>query len=62
MSRRSERTIEGFFDAYRQPRVRITVADTHKEIVVNAAIDTGFDGDLCLPTQIAIGLAWNSEM
>jgi len=52
----SRKTLEGYFDEYRQPRVRITVAGTHDEISVDAVIDTGFDGDLCLPTQIAIEL------
>jgi clan AA aspartic protease len=56
MSRRQEKTLQGYFDEYRQPRVRITVAGTHDEIAVDAVIDTGFDGDLCLPTQIAIEL------
>jgi len=56
MSRRQERTIQGYFDEYRQPRVRITVAGPHDEIAVDTVIDTGFNGDLCLPTQIAIEL------
>jgi len=56
MSRRQESTIEGYFDEYRQPRIRITVVGTHGEATVDAVIDTGFDGDLCLPILIAIKL------
>ncbi len=52
----SRKALEGYFDEYGQPRVRITVAGLHKEIAVDAVIDTGFDGDLCLPIQMGIEL------
>lgn len=51
-----KKALEGYFDEYGQPRVRITVIGTHDEIAVDAVIDTGFDGDLCLPVQMGIKL------
>ncbi len=50
------KALEGYFDDYGQPRVRITVAGPYKEIAVDVVIDTGFDGDLCLPIQLGIEL------
>lgn len=51
-----KRALEGYFDNYGQPRVGITVAGLHEEIALEAVIDTGFDGDLCLPIQVGIEL------
>jgi len=50
------RAITGYFDDYGQPRVRITVTGLYKAITIDAVIDTGFDGDLCLPIQVGIEL------
>ena len=48
--------LKGYFDDFDQPRVTINVVGPHREITVDAVIDTGFDGDLCLPTQLGITL------
>jgi len=47
--------IEGYIDEYGQPRVSLVVGGT-RQLTLDAVIDTGFDGDLCLPIEIAIGL------
>ncbi len=47
--------IEGYIDGYGQPRVSLVVGGT-PQLTLDAVIDTGFDGDLCLPIEIAIGL------
>jgi clan AA aspartic protease len=55
--------IEGFIDRYRQAKVSRQVAGLH-ERRMEAVIDTGFDGDLCLPVSVAIelGLALRAVM
>jgi predicted aspartyl protease len=47
--------IEGYIDGYGQPRVALVVGGARRARI-EAVIDTGFDGDLCLPLEIAIGL------
>ncbi len=42
--------MEGYIDEYRHPKVVVLV----NEVPIDAVIDTGFDGDLCLPIQVAI--------
>lgn len=44
--------MEGYIDEYGQAKVNLTVS----KLPIDAVIDTGFDGDLCLPIQIAIRL------
>jgi len=46
---------EGFIDRYGQAKVLLRVAGLH-ERQIEAVIDTGFDGDLCLPISVAIEL------
>jgi len=46
----------GYFDKSLHPRVRLTVKGSRKSIPVAPVVDTGFDGDLCLPVEIAIQL------
>ena len=48
--------MEGYVDEYGQGRVRVSVLGRKMEITVDAVIDTGFDGYLCLPLQTAIQL------
>jgi clan AA aspartic protease len=46
--------IEGYLDENDQPRIRVIVTGIRKETSFDAIIDTGFDGHLCLPVQVAI--------
>ncbi|MFQ6043496.1 MAG: hypothetical protein ACE5PV_21790 [Candidatus Poribacteria bacterium] len=46
--------IEGYLDENDQPRIIVIVTGIRKETSFDAIIDTGFDGYLCLPVQIAI--------
>lgn len=48
--------MDGYFDEYGHPRVEISVMGIRSTCSIKAVIDTGFDGDLCLPIQIAIQL------
>jgi len=46
--------LEGSRDENRQPRVAITLVGPDEQLLaVDAVIDTGFDGSLCLPTTLA---------
>jgi len=46
--------IQGHLDEYHQPRVAITVRGSRQDITLDVVIDTGFDGQLCLPVPLAI--------
>jgi clan AA aspartic protease len=46
--------IQGFVDE-QGPKIEIVVTGM-ESIAINVIIDTGFDGDICLPIQIAIQL------
>ena len=49
-----ETMLEGYVDESRQPRVAITLVGPDEQLLaVDAVIDTGFDGSLCLPTTLA---------
>lgn len=48
--------MEGFFNERGYPCIKIRVIGTRRDIVLDAFIDTGFDGEICLPTQLAIQL------
>lgn len=48
--------MKGTVNEFLQARWNITVKGLHKSIPINALIDTGFDGDLCLPIPIAVQL------
>jgi len=48
--------IRGYFDARSQPRVAVTARGARREVALDAVIDTGFNGFLCLPVAVAIGL------
>jgi len=48
--------MEGYVDEYGEGRVRVGIIGRKKELEVDAVIDTGFDGYLCLPLQTAIQL------
>ncbi len=48
--------MEGYIDEYGQARVNVAVIGRNMEIAVRPVIDTGFDGDICLPLPMAIQL------
>lgn len=48
--------MEGYVNEYGQPIVEVTVEGSRGSIIAGAILNTGFDGDICLPTQVAIQL------
>jgi len=48
--------MEAYFDQAGHPRLKVPVVGSRAGTVVDALIDTGFDGDICLPTLLAIQL------
>jgi len=48
--------MQGYVDRIRLCRAEITVIGGRQTIVVDAVVDSGFNGDLCLPAQAAIQL------
>jgi len=48
--------ITGFVDQYGHPLVELEVRGFKKEEKVLALIDSGFDGELCLPIELVIPL------
>ena len=57
--------VEGHVDDQGQPIMEIRVGGSRGEISLNAIVDTGFSGDVSLPTSIAVQLGlelWGSEV
>ncbi len=48
--------IEGWIDPVEGPRIRLQVSGRRDRVAVDALLDTGFDGDLCLPIAVAVPL------
>jgi len=48
--------MKGYIDEYGQGKVEVGIIGRKTEVPVNAVIDTGFDGYVCLPVQVAIQL------
>ncbi|MDZ7261338.1 MAG: hypothetical protein ONB05_04455 [candidate division KSB1 bacterium] len=48
--------IHGYIDEIGTPLIDVTVEGTRSKITLPALIDTGFDGDLSLPIDIAVEL------
>lgn len=48
--------IHGYFDDVGQPRIAVSIFGNRGEVTIDAVIDTGFDGSLCLPLSLAIPL------
>ena len=48
--------IIGFFDESGHPKIEIRVIGRREDVTITPTIDTGFDGQLCLPVEIAIQL------
>jgi len=49
-------TLAGYIDERNQLWVRLTVSGANNKQVIDALIDTGFNGELLLPLQVAIPL------
>lgn len=48
--------ITGYFNEKSYPCIQVAVIGTRGQRIIEALIDTGCDGDLCLPIQVAIQL------
>jgi len=48
--------IIGFFDESGHPKIEIRVIGRREDVTITPTIDTGFDGQLCLPVEIAMQL------
>lgn len=48
--------IKGYIDIAGRPMVDIVVIGSEEEIPLSAIVDTGFDGDICLPARVAVRL------
>lgn len=48
--------MKGYIDKYFQPKIKLQAKGLRRIIDLDAVIDTGFDGELCLPISIAIQL------
>ena len=48
--------MRGYFNDAGQPRITVFLFGNRGETTIDALIDTGFDGALCVPTPIAIPL------
>lgn len=48
--------MRAYIDIYNQCRAEVTVIGSRQSIVTDAIVDTGFDGEVCLPTEDAIQL------
>jgi len=56
--------IEGHIDELYQALISISIIGIRDEVVLDAVVDTGFSGEVCLPVPIAIQLGlelWGSE-
>ncbi len=47
-------TIEGRIDELSSPRLKVKVAGLRGTIELEAIVDTGFNGDLCIPITLAV--------
>lgn len=48
--------METFFDLRKHPKIKLTVVGARKSSLLEAILDTGFDGYLSLPINIAVTL------
>jgi len=48
--------LRGYLDESHQPRIPVVVEGVRGDLTLEAVIDTGFDGELCLPLAVAIEL------
>lgn len=48
--------MKAFFDKNDHPKVKILVKGKRQKGALNCLLDSGFDGYLCLPISVAVGL------
>ena len=48
--------VKGHFDKRGQPFLPVELAGLHQALTLDALVDTGFDGDLCIPLAMAMPL------
>lgn len=48
--------VKGQFDRRGQPLLPVELAGLHRTLTLHALVDTGFDGDLCVPIIVAMTL------
>ncbi len=48
--------IRGYINENGVPVVNVTVGGIRSQITIPAVVDTGFDGHICLPTELAVNL------
>lgn len=48
--------MRAYFDEFGHPRIETSVKGSRADALVQAVVDTGFDGEICLPTSLAIQL------
>ena len=48
--------LEGYIDGAGTPRVKVEIVGYRGSVKVDAVLDTGFNGELCVPVPIAIQL------
>ena len=48
--------IEGRIDLVEGPRIQVWISGRRDRVAIDALLDTGFDGDLCLPIAVAVPL------
>jgi clan AA aspartic protease len=46
----------GYVDEYGQPKIELVVRGLQQEQSIETVVDTGFNGDLCLPIPVAVQL------
>lgn len=46
--------VQGRFDSHGQPFLPVGLTGLHGTVTLQALIDTGFDGDLCIPLTVAM--------
>jgi predicted aspartyl protease len=46
--------IQGYFDPSGHPKIKIVVSGSRSQIEIEALIDTGFDGDITIPSPMGI--------
>lgn len=48
--------LEGYLDDTKRPKIQVCVDGKSSTLSITALIDTKFDGDLCLPMEVAVQL------
>ena len=48
--------IQGFFDDAGHPKIKIVVGGSREQVEIETLIDTGFDGEITIPSIIGVRL------